>query len=588
VLRNLYSRFIGPLAVGGACLLLSSAAADSAGPALPGYLTVAGLTARLQALGTPAQVEQLGATSTGAPVLAAEFACSVSGPHPALAVVGGLGPAQNCGAELVLRLAERLAAGGTEAEAVLSRMSVYLIALPSPDAVGGASGRRPYSSATVNALPADDDRDGRLDEDGPEDLNGDGWITQLRVKDPAGQYRTHPLDPRVLIPVKPDASEQGEYSIYTEGLDNDHDGLYNEDGPGGVDFDRNWSWNYELYGRASGFNPVSERETRAVADFLFNHPELSMVYTLGPQDNLAHPWQAGNDGGRIKTGVLADDAPVLKLLGDAYKQQFDSAAAPSGAPGDGSFPYWAYFHYGRWSLAALPWWMPAEPKPEEKKPEEKKPEEKQAEAGAAPAGQPADAVAKPAWDEKDERGKDDLRRLKWLETNHIDGFVPWTPITDPDFPGAVVEVGGLRQLRADNPPAAELDGLADRQLKFLASVAALQPQLVIDRVKVEDRGGGVYRVEARVVNTGYLPTVSAMGELSRQNYPLQASVTLPAGAQLLSRNGRHSVPRLPGQGGSAELDWLVQAEAGAVLHVDVASPAVGEVAVDIPLRGGAA
>ena len=35
-----------------------------------------------------------------------------------------------------------------------------------------------------------------MDEDGPEDLNKDGVITVMRVKDPAGDYMIDPDDPR--------------------------------------------------------------------------------------------------------------------------------------------------------------------------------------------------------------------------------------------------------------------------------------------------------------------------------------------------------------------------------------------------------
>jgi hypothetical protein len=597
--RNLYIRAATLLAL---ALVTTSAAARAAAsavpkePALPGYAPVPELLQRVKALSGRggAKVDTLGATLSGAPVLAVEFHATAAGLHPGLAIVGGLGPGQHCGAEVVTRLAERLAAGGDEAQALLSRMNVYLIPLPCPDAIA-AGERAPYSAATVNADPADDDRDGKLDEDGPGDLDGDGWITQIRVKDPAGKYRAHPLDPRVLIPVKPDQNEAGAYSVYTEGIDNDQDGQYNEDGPGGTDFDKNWTWNYQLYAPGTGFNPVSEPETRALADFLYDHADISMVYTLGPQDNLAHPWQPGNDGGRIKTGVLADDAPVLKQLSEQYKQQFDTAVAPGGAAGDGSFPYWAYFHYGRWSLAALPWWVPevkdAAPGSGDT-PVAGQPTGQGASAtgtgGTGAAAPPSAATLKPAWDEHDERGKEELRWLKWLDVSHIDGFAPWTPVADPDFPGAQVEAGGFRLLRVMNPPAAELDGLAGKQLQFVAGLAQLQPQLAIDRVKVEDRGGGVYHVELRVVNSGYLPTVSAMGDLSGQDYPLQATLTLPPGATLPSHRQRQFVPRLDGQGGSATLEWLVQAPQGGMLHLRVASPSVGEAQADIQLAGGAA
>ena len=37
--------------------------------------------------------------------------------------------------------------------------------------------------------PLDDDRDGQADEDGYDDLNGDGQITQMRRKDPGGRLQ---------------------------------------------------------------------------------------------------------------------------------------------------------------------------------------------------------------------------------------------------------------------------------------------------------------------------------------------------------------------------------------------------------------
>lgn len=564
------------------CGLLMALPASADDATLPGYLSTEALAQRLADIGA-SYAEKLATTRAGGTVWAGHFSSPAPGLRPALAVVGGLGPGQQGSAEVLLRLAQRLAApDGAE---LLQHADVYVLALPSPDALRGAA-TAPYTGASVNANPSDDDRDGKLDEDGPEDLDGDGWITQLRVHDPAGKYRAHPLDPRVLIPVSPDKHESGEYSVYTEGVDNDHDGQYNEDGPGGVDFNRNWTWNYPQYAPGAGVNAVSEPETRAVADFLFAHPEIAVVYTLGPQDNLAHPWEAGNDGGAIKTGVLADDAPALKVVSELYKQQFDTAAAPPGASGDGSFAYWAYFHYGRWSLAALPWWVP-EPKKEEAKPGEATPPPLAALPTAATPGQPAAAPAKPAGDEKDERGKEELRWLQWLDANHIDGFAPWTAVEDPDFPGVQVEAGGFRTLRVFNPPAGELDSLADKQLKFLTAVAGLLPQLTLDRIKVEPRGAGVYHVELRLANTGFLPTHSAMGALAGYNYPVQVTLTLPAGAIILSGRQRQLLPPLAGSGGSLELAWLVQAPFGKELHVSAASPSVGAAEADIQLMGGA-
>lgn len=59
--------------------------------------------------------------------------------------------------------------------------------------------------SSINARPRDDDGDGLLDEDPPDDVDGDGRILQMRVRDPRGRFRTHPRDPRLLIAREPDA-----------------------------------------------------------------------------------------------------------------------------------------------------------------------------------------------------------------------------------------------------------------------------------------------------------------------------------------------------------------------------------------------
>ncbi|MGD9128463.1 MAG: M14 family zinc carboxypeptidase, partial [Planctomycetia bacterium] len=82
--------------------------------------------------------------------------------------------------------------------------------------------------------PVDDDRDGLVNEDGPDDLDGDGNITQMRVRDPHGNMKPHPEFPNLLIPCK--KGEKGSYRLLgTEGYDNDQDGRINEDRPGSYD-----------------------------------------------------------------------------------------------------------------------------------------------------------------------------------------------------------------------------------------------------------------------------------------------------------------------------------------------------------------
>ncbi len=58
--------------------------------------------------------------------------------------------------------------------------------LLNPDAAR-ADFTTPRCERTSNGNPLDDDLDMQVDEDGPDDLNQDGLITSMRVKDPEGE-----------------------------------------------------------------------------------------------------------------------------------------------------------------------------------------------------------------------------------------------------------------------------------------------------------------------------------------------------------------------------------------------------------------
>src|SRR5690606_25628495 len=140
-----------------------------------------------------------------------------------------------------------------------------------------------------NARSTDDDRDGKVNEDPYEDLNNDGKISWIRIADPTGMYMENPEDPRSLILANPAKGEKGKYLLYTEGIDNDHDGSWNEDGEGGVHFNKNMSFNYPNFVAGSGEHMVSEPENRALLDHLFEMFNVHTVLTFGPYNNLSNP-----------------------------------------------------------------------------------------------------------------------------------------------------------------------------------------------------------------------------------------------------------------------------------------------------------
>lgn len=129
---------------------------------------------------------------------------------------------------------------------LLDRAVFYLVPTINPD------GRDHWFASAHNSgtsrsgiQPVDDDRDGAVDEDGYDDLDGDGSITTMRRRDPVGRWKRHPQYPdQLLVPVGPD--EHGEFQLLgMEGLDNDGDGRVNEDPAGAYDMNRNWAYDWQ-------------------------------------------------------------------------------------------------------------------------------------------------------------------------------------------------------------------------------------------------------------------------------------------------------------------------------------------------------
>jgi len=505
---------------------------------LDGYTDFDALTKQLKELAAPAKLSSLGKTLGGRDIHLVTIGTGKPDDKPAILVVGTVHAPHLLGSELALRVAQRLT---KQDAAFFDRLTVYVIPRPSPDATERFF-RKPFAERPGNDRKTNDDRDLETGEDGPEDLNGDGWITMMRVEDETGPMAPHPDDPRVLVPAELKKNERGNYALHVEGRDDDGDGKFNEDGADGVSFNRNFTFNYPVFKAGAGPHAVSEVETRAIADFVFDHPNIAAILTFTPEDNLATPWKADPavEGNRIKTRLLGADAPFTDYVAESYRKILGATDPPAPPAGEGSFSDWAYFHAGRWSFAARGWWIPKTP------------------ADPAP---------------KDPRAAEQLNALRWFKKEGIDGFVDWTKIDHAGFPGKTVEIGGFRPYLLLNPPAKELDALGDKHADFVKKLAELLPKLKIGDVKVEALGEAVFRVTVPVVNTGTLPTMSEMGRIGNKAYPLQLKIDLPEKASIVTGAGRVKLGVLAGSGGKTEHAWLVRGTGE--IKLSAWAPAVG-------------
>ncbi len=199
------------------------------------------------------------------------------------------------GTEAALMLIEKLLTKYGKDKAVtslLEKRTVYVAPLLNPDVAQHYFSKNRYERRTNNN-PMDDDLDDLIDEDGPEDLNNDNTVTQMRVKDPEGTWIQDPTDPRLMRRADAKKGEKGIYKIYAEGLDNDGDGEYNEDPPGGVEINRNFPHDFEYYVNAAGLWPVSQKESVALVNFLASHPNIAMVLNFSTENTFLNLQQTG-------------------------------------------------------------------------------------------------------------------------------------------------------------------------------------------------------------------------------------------------------------------------------------------------------
>ena len=251
-------------------------------------------------------IESIGKTLRGRDIWAIALRKGDPNQNRAMLVVGGVEAQQLAGSEMVLQFAEHIVNNYEKTDSlrrVLETTTIYLLPRVSPDAME-AYFEKPQRERTTNYRPTDDDRDGRVDEDDVEDLNNDGVITMMRVKDPRGDWMPHQEDARVMKKADPAKGERGQYLLYTEGIDNDKDERWNEDGAGGVDFNRNFAYNYEYFAPNAGVYQLSEVESRAVADFVFSHDNICVVFSFSSNDNLMSPMKV-----ELKTPASGEDRP---------------------------------------------------------------------------------------------------------------------------------------------------------------------------------------------------------------------------------------------------------------------------------------
>lgn len=439
----------------------------------------------------------------------------------------------------------------------------YILPRVSPDGVEAFLTRGVVTRSSVRWYPFAEEQDGLL----PEDINADGRILQIRITDPHGEWKTSDQDPRLLVPRKPDDYGGTYYRVWPEGRIRGYDGVEIKLAPirWGLDLNRNFpaGWEPEAKQLGAGPFPLSEPETRAVAEFITAHPNICGLQNYHTTTGIILRPSAQRSDDQINRKDLA----ALKAIGELGEEVtgypcvsiFDDFAYQKGKPLIGGMIDWAYDNLGILTFSTELWDL-------------------RVRAGC----ERVPFTAKKYYVEED-----GLRILRWLDQNLGGrGFFDWQPFDHPQL--GPVEIGGwdTAYVLANCPPEF-LVAEAHKNCRFTLRHAAASPRLALDRAAAEHLGDGVFRVEAVVRNHGYLPTSGTeRAKEVRAVQPDYVELSLPDGAELVLGKAREEVGHLDGRVWAPagvfyplyhswvrekRLEWVIKAPPGTSLTVTACS-----------------
>jgi hypothetical protein len=557
---------------------------DPSNPRWDKYHTSAEVNRSLQAWAsefpTLTEVYSIGNTLEGSPLMVLEITNEATGPaedKPGFYYDGNIHAGELTGAEVALHFASYLLANYGKDERVtrlVDTRALYIRPKFNPD--GADLALTTAQTLRSTPRPYDQDMDGLLDEDPPNDLDGDGHITQMRVANPEGAWYVSPDDPRLMVrrpgagggrggrgadgPPPPEGTQF--YDVMSEGIDDDNDGRRNEDGVGGIDMNRNFprNWGMEFEQGGAGPYPLSEPETAATIAFLNAHRNITGIF---------HGHTSGGFAYRLPSTIAwdtfppADQALILEQS-EKYEETTEQPARPSYTNPEvhrhGTLISWGYWDFGVVGFVPEFW-----------------------------AGMGLDY---------DEDGTiSDLERLRYHD-EELDGvyFTDWAPFDHPEL--GLLEIGGWHSKFVNqNPPMELLRQEVELYVPWMLWLAEIAPQVELNEVTVTPVEGeaDTFRVRVEVENTGYLPTNVTQRALDAQiAVPVRAIAEL-SGAELVEGNGRVDIGHLagsrPGGGPGAPTEsagvgeFIVRTtNASAMLELAVVSERGGTVRRTIPIR----
>jgi murein tripeptide amidase MpaA len=533
-----------------------------------------------------ATLESAGRSHEGRDIWVVTLTNAATGPaaeKPGFWVAGNVHATELSASTACLYLIDRLVQGyGTNPEItrLLDTRTLYVCPRISPDGAEWAMEvpPRPVRSST-RRYPFPHDTDEGLIH---EDIDGDGRLLMMRIPDPNGAWKPHPVEKRLMIRRDPVETGGTYYRILPEGRVENYDGVQIPIArtPHGLDLNRNYpaGWRGEHQQAGAGPFPTSEPEIRAVVDFVCRHPNITggidfhtysgvLLRPLSdkPDDEMPPEdlWIYQTIGAK---GTELTGYPAISIHHEFRYHPHEIIT--------GTFD-WLYTDLGAF-MWAVEIWSP------------------QREAGIT-------GYKYIDWF-RDHPVEDDLKLLAWSDTAlQGKGYVDWYPVDHPEL--GPVELGGWDAFHAfRNPPPQFLEREVARFPDWVIWHALISPRLELLDVKVQPLGGDHWRIEMVVHNTGWLPSyVSKAALKAKITRGVRGEIGLPDGCALTAGSPSIDGPEAEGRANLASLvgfgrqphgtpdrvsfEWWVSGPEGAEIALTARHDRAGTVRTSVKLLG---
>ena len=360
------------------------------------------------------------------------------------------------------------------------------------------------------------------------DVNGDGFILDMRFPDPAGDWKKSTLDDRLMVPRAPDEYGGTYYRVVPEGRLVDWDGAdfpipRPQDGNMNRNFPSNWAPESQQYG--AGEYPLSEPEVAAVVRWIQDHPNIAGIQSYHTHSGvILRPWLTHPD-----SHFQGNDK---KLYEDLGRMGVEETGYPLISIYEDFTPDKSLKRYGSltdWTFGAL---------------------------GIPTFGTELWDIFKAAGIEREDyyplrpfSEEENLKLLRWQDEKlNGAGFLPWTPFDHPQL--GPVEIGGWKRVYTfrNPPPEHYLEEMAQINCRFTLRHAAAAPRLGLRGTRVTVLEEGVYHLETIVANNGFLSTnISDQALHMNAAPPVTVTLTGPAGMRISHGSPTVDVGHLAGR-----------------------------------------